>query len=137
MNMRSAEVAAYSLSIHAVSRPVQHREKAGTSVMRECLAHAGELRQEGRLLDSQMLESARSAKSVRVRNGRRMIVDGPFTETRELLAGFNLIEAEDMDEAIRIASQFPWVETGCVEVREVKDIGAVRQRVNSSTSGVT
>jgi hypothetical protein len=107
------------------------------ATMRECLAHADELRQEGRMLDSQMLESARSAKSVRIRNGRRMIVDGPFTETKELLAGFNLIEAEDMDEAIRIAAQFPWVETGCVEVREVKDIGAVRQRVNSSTSGVT
>jgi hypothetical protein len=70
-------------------------------------------------------------------NGRRTIVDGPFTETKEMLAGFNLIEAEDMDEALRIAAQFPWVETGCVEVREVKDIEAVRQRVNSSHSAVT
>jgi hypothetical protein len=99
--------------------------------MRDCLAHADELRQEGRLLDSQMLESATSAKSVRVRNGRRTIVDGPFTETKEMLAGFNLIEAEDMEEAVRIAAQFPWVQTGCVEVRAVQDIGAVRRRVNS------
>jgi hypothetical protein len=99
--------------------------------MRDCLAHADELRQNGRLLDSQMLESATSAKSVRVRNGRRTIVDGPFTETKEMLAGFNLIEAEDMEEAVRIAAEFPWVQTGCVEVRAVQDIGAVRRRVNS------
>jgi hypothetical protein len=104
--------------------------------MRDCLAHADELHQEGCLLDSQMLESATSAKSVRVRNGRRTIVDGPFTETKEMLAGFNLIEATDMDEAVRIAAQFPWVQTGCVEVREVKDIGAVRQRVNRLHSPV-
>jgi hypothetical protein len=76
-----------------------------------------------------MLESAQSAKSVRVRNGRQTIVDGPFAETKEMLAGFNLIEAENMDEALRIAREFPWSETGCIEVREVKDIGTVRQSV--------
>jgi hypothetical protein len=106
------------------------------ATMRDCLAHADELRQEGRLLDSQMLESAASAKSVRVRKGRRTIVDGPFTETKELLAGFNLIEAEDIEEAVRIAEQFPWVSTGCVEVREVKDIAAVRERVSAADSAV-
>lgn len=104
--------------------------------MRNCLAHADELREEGRLLDSQMLEGAATAKSVRVRNGRQTVVDGPFTETKEMLAGFNLIEAEDMDEAVRIAAEFPWVETGCVEVRPVRDIGAVRRRVFRSDSPV-
>lgn len=97
--------------------------------MRDCLSHAEELRQEGSLLESQMLEEPATAKSIRVRGGRRTVLDGPFTETKELLAGFNLIEAEDMDEAVRIASEFPWVETGCVEVRAVQDIGAVRRRV--------
>jgi hypothetical protein len=101
--------------------------------MRDCLAHADELRQDGRLTDSQMLESATAAKSVRVRNGRRTIVDGPFTETKEMLAGFNLIEAEDIDEAVRIAAEFPWVETGCVEVRAVQDIELVRRRVQPRT----
>ena len=71
---------------------------------------------------------------MRVRNGRRTITDGPFTETKELLAGFNLIEAEDMDEALRIAAEFPWAETGCIEVREVLDFDAVRQRVNAPTA---
>ncbi len=100
--------------------------------MRDCLAHADELRQDGRLLDSQMLERPATAKSVRVRNGRQTIVDGPFTETKEMLAGFNLIEAEDLEEAVRIATEFPWTQTGCVEVRAVQDIEAVRQRVNPS-----
>ena len=100
--------------------------------MRACLAHADELRQDGRLLDSQMLERPATAKSVRVRNGRQTIVDGPFTETKEMLAGFNLIEAEDLEEAVRIATEFPWTQTGCVEVRAVQDIEAVRQRVNPS-----
>jgi hypothetical protein len=102
------------------------------ATMRTCLAHADQLREDGRLRDSQMLGDAKSARSVRVREGRRTILDGPFTETKELLAGFNLIEAEDLDEAIRIASEFPWVETGCVEIREVRDISAVRQRVGSA-----
>lgn len=104
--------------------------------MRDCLAHADELRKEGRLLDSQMLEGPTTAKSVRLRKGRRTIIDGPFAETKELLAGFNLIEAEDMDEAVRIAAEFPWAATGCVEVRPVRDIEAVRERVNGARDSV-
>jgi hypothetical protein len=99
--------------------------------MRHCLAHADELRQDGRLLDSQMLEGPASAKSVRIRNGRVTTVDGPFTEAKEVLGGFNLIEAADMEEAVQIASEFPWARTGCVEVRPVRDIDTVRQRVGS------
>ena len=104
------------------------------ATMRGCLAHADELREEGRLIESQMLESPATAKSVRIRRGRQTVVDGPFTETKEMLAGFNLIEAENIEEAVRIASEFPWTQTGCVEVRPVKDIAAVRQKVNA---GVT
>jgi hypothetical protein len=100
--------------------------------MRGCLQHADELRNEGRLLDSQMLERASTAKALRTRKNRLTVTDGPFTETKEFLAGFNLIEAEDMDEAVRIASEFPWTRTGCVEVRPVRDIGAVRKRVGAA-----
>ena len=102
------------------------------ATMRSCLEHADELRQEGRLLDSQMLASASTAKSVRIRKNSTTVVDGPFTETKELLAGFNLIEAENIEEAVRIAEQFPWARTGCVEVRPVVDIGAVRERVGAN-----
>jgi hypothetical protein len=103
------------------------------ATMRDCLAHADELRQQGRLIDSQMLESAATAKSVRIRNGRQTVVDGPFIETKEMLAGFNVIEADDFEEALRIAAEFPWTQTGCVEVRPVIDIAAVRQRVSAAT----
>jgi hypothetical protein len=102
------------------------------TTMRGCLEHADELRKEGRLLDSQMLESGSTAKSLRSRKNRLTVVDGPFAETKELLAGFNLIEAENMDEAVRIAAEFPWTRTGCVEVRPVRDIEAVRQRVGAT-----
>ena len=101
------------------------------SMMRDCLAHADELRRSGRLLESQMLEPASTAKSVRIRNGAMKAVDGPYAEAKEVLGGFNLIEAEDMDEAVRIAAEFPWSRIGCVEVRPVRDIGGVRQRVGA------
>ena len=101
------------------------------ATMRGCLAHADELRREGRLFDSQMLEPAAKAKTLRSRRNKLTITDGPFTETKEFLAGFNLIEAENMDEAVRIASEFPWASTGSIEVRPVRDIGSVRERVGA------
>jgi hypothetical protein len=104
------------------------------SEMRGCLTKADALRKEGHLLESQMLKPASSAKSVRIRNGRQTIHDGPFAEAKEVLGGFNLIEADDMDEALRIASMFPWARTGCVEVRPVEDIEAVRLRVAVTAS---
>ena len=76
-----------------------------------------------------MLEEPSAAKSVRIRNGRQTTLDGPFAETKEMIAGFNVIEAESMDEAVRIASEFPWAQTGCVEVRPIRDIDTVRERV--------
>jgi hypothetical protein len=101
------------------------------AMMRGCFRHADELRDEGCLVDSQQLEPPATAKSVRWRNGRVSVVDGPFAETKEMLGGFNLIEAESLEEAVRIASEFPWARTGCVEVRPVRDIGEVRRRVGA------
>jgi hypothetical protein len=98
-------------------------------LMRGCIGHADELKDAGKLIESQQLESASTAKSLRIRNGRTSVVDGPFAETKEILGGFNLIEAADLDEAIRIAAEFPWARTGCVEVRPVRDLAAVRRRV--------
>ena len=100
-------------------------------MMRDCLAHADELHQDGRLIESQMLEGAERAKSVRIRNGRTKVTDGPFSEAKEVLGGFNLIEAKDIDEAVQIAAAFPWAGTGCVEVRPVRDIAEVRRRVGA------
>ncbi len=99
--------------------------------MKQCLQHADELRADGKLLDSQQLEPAATAKTVRVRSGRTSVVDGPFAETKEMLGGFNLIEAADMDEAVRIAREFPWTTTGSVEVRPVHDMRTERKRVGA------
>ncbi len=101
------------------------------SRMRYCLSHADDLRRQGKLLDSQMLAEPSTAKSVRIRNGSQTTLDGPFAETKEVIAGFNLIEAESMDEAVRIAAEFPWTRTGCVEVRPILDIDTVRERVGA------
>ena len=104
----------------------------GDAMMRDCLAHADDLRSEGRLLDSQMLEDVSTATSIRIRNGRMTTTDGPFAETTEQLGVFNVIEAADLDEALRIAAEFPWARTGCVEVRPIRDIGQVRERVGAA-----
>src|SRR6478609_3455452 len=104
--------------------------------MRGCIEHAEELQGQGYLIESQQLEPPATAKSIRVRKGKTTMIDGPFAETKEILGGFNLIEAENMDEALRIAEEFPWTRTGSVEVRPLEDLEAVRQRVNSSRSHV-
>ena len=90
------------------------------SRMRDCLNHADDLRTGGRLLESQMLESPSTARSVRVRNGKQTVVDGPFTETKELLAGFWLIQVKSPEEAVEWAKRIPFRE-GEVEIRRVFD----------------
>lgn len=105
--------------------------------MRHCLAHADDLKHKGRLIQSQMLEDASTAKSVRIRNGKQTTLDGPFAETKEVLGGFNLIEADTIDDAVRMAAEFPWAQTGCIEVRPVRDIETVRQRVSAVAATTT
>jgi hypothetical protein len=107
------------------------------SMMRDCLGHAAELQKAGKLLESQMLEDPPQARSLRVRGGRLTVTDGPFAEAKEVLGGFNLLEAADIDEATRLAEGFPWSRIGCVEVRPVRDIGAVRGRVFASSEAVS
>jgi hypothetical protein len=101
------------------------------SRMRHCLAHADELRDQGKLLDAQMLGAPAAAKSVRIRNGRQTTTDGPFAETKEMIAGFNVVEAASMDEAVRMAAEFPWAKTGCVEVRPIVDFDDIRVQVGA------
>ena len=66
---------------------------------------------------------------MRVRNGRKSVLDGPFAETKEVLGGFNIVEAPNIDEAIRIAEEFPWAKLGSIEVRPIRDMAAIRQSV--------
>ncbi|UHQ20696.1 YciI family protein [Lysobacter sp. KIS68-7] len=101
------------------------------TMMKSCLEHADELQRDGTLLGFQQLEAPSTARAVRIRNGKTSVIDGPFAETKELLGGFNLIEADDIEEAVRIAAEFPWAQTGCIEVRPVRDIDIVRKRVGA------
>jgi hypothetical protein len=100
-------------------------------LMRDCFDHVDVLARQGKFLDAQQLDLASTAKSVRVRNGKVSALDGPFAETKEVLGGFNLIEADSMEEAVEIASHFPWAQTGTVEVRPVRDINMVRENVHT------
>lgn len=101
------------------------------TLMRGCLRHADQLHAAGRVLDSQQLEPPASGRTFRVRQQRTTVFDGPFAETKEYLAGFNLIEADDLDHAMRIAQTFPWARIGAIEVRPVRDMDAVRERVGA------
>ncbi len=101
------------------------------ALMRGCLQHADELKASGTLVQSQQLQPAPRARSLRVRAGQSSITDGPFAETKEMLAGFNLIEADSMEEAVRIAHEFPWSRFGCIEVRPVHDMAIERERVGA------
>lgn len=100
-------------------------------LMRGCLEKADALQASGCLLQSQQLEAPATARTVRIREPKSSarVIDGPFAETKEMLAGFNLIEAPTLEEAVRIAEQFPWARLGSIEVRPVRDMGAVRRRV--------
>ena len=101
-------------------------------LMRGCFEKADALRDGGCLLGSQQLEDPAGARTLRVRDGLARVTDGPFAETREFLAGFNLIEAGSMDEALEIARQFPWARFGSIEVRPVRDMQAVREHVGAA-----
>ena len=88
----------------------------------ECMAYDQDLRKAGRCLGSEALQSVRTAKTVRVRNGKPSTTDGPFAETKECLAGFYLIEAANLDEAVQIASHIPPARVGSIEVRPVREL---------------
>ena len=92
----------------------------------ECMAYDQGLRNSGRCLASEALQPVRTASTVRVRRGKVSITDGPFTETKECLAGFYLIEAASQKEAIQLASQIPPARVGCIEVRPVRELMSTR-----------
>jgi hypothetical protein len=93
----------------------------------EAAALARRLSDEGRYLSASPLHPAATATCVRVRDGRRLITDGPFAETHEILGGYYLILAEDRAAALRIAAQHPGAQVGAVEVRPLFDLSGLRQ----------
>ena len=92
------------------------------SLVDSALDHDDESRRSGHYIVSNALQSARTARTIRVRSGKVSTTDGPFAETKEQLGGFFLIEAKDMDEACAVASRFPPARIGIIEVRPVQEL---------------
>lgn len=98
----------------------------------DCVAYDAAIRASGKCIASEALESVQTATTVRIRDGKVAVTDGPFAETKEQLAGFYMIDAQDLDEAVRIAAGIPPARVGSIEVRPIRPIrdtvAAARQR---------
>ena len=97
-------------------------KKLHTMTDDECMEYDAAIRMSGHCLASEALQPVQTSTTVRVRSGKVSITDGPFAETKEQLAGFYLIEAGDLDEAIGIAAKIPPARVGCIEVRPVREL---------------
>ncbi len=108
---------------------VEERE----ACMRESSRISEELRAQGKLISSAPLHSVTTATSLRIRDGRRQVTDGPFAETAEQLGGYYIIDVADLDEAIAFASRLPPASKGTVEIRPIQ---ALPEPLASATSQV-
>jgi hypothetical protein len=99
------------------------------ALLAELKPHQVELEASGHLVMGQPLTLPRDAITVRVRDGKMSATDGPFMETKEMLGGFTLIEARDLNEAVRVAASHPYAKVGSIEVRPVVDYSQPRPRL--------
>jgi len=108
---------------------------------KDCYAESTQLAQDihasGQYLAANPLHPTSMATSVRVRDGKRLVTDGPFAETREQLGGYFLVEAKNRDEAIAIATRIPMARKGTVEVRPVIEIAGLPNDYRMSMEGAS
>ena len=88
-------------------------------IFQEYMDYSKDIRRSGHYVTGHALEPVSTATTVRVKNGKTVTTDGPFAETREQLGGFYMVEAKDLDEAIKLATGIPAVRTGSIEVRPI------------------
>lgn len=98
---------------------------------------AYDLQSNGQYISASPLQSVSTATSVRVRDGKRMVTDGPFAETREQLGGYFMIEARDMNEAVEIAGRIPGARKGTVEVRPVVELANLPESNSAQLEATT
>ncbi|GJL63427.1 MAG: hypothetical protein NPIRA04_20810 [Nitrospirales bacterium] len=110
----------YMLLIYGDEKSLNETERQDCYVESTQLAH--QLKSAGQYLAANPLHPTAMATSVQVRDGKRLVTDGPFAETREQLGGYFLVEAKNLDEAIDVAARIPMARKGTVEVRPVIDI---------------
>ena len=89
----------------------------------DCVAYDREIRESGHCVASEALQSVHTATTVRIRNGKLGITDGPFAETKEQLGGYYQIDVPDLDTALRYAQMIPAIDYGTIEIRPVMDVG--------------
>ena len=110
----------YILLIYLDEKALSEDERQACYAESTQLAH--DLRASGEYLAASPLQPTALATSVRVREGRRLVTDGPFAETREQLGGYYLIDADNLDEAIGIAARIPMARKGTVEIRPLVEL---------------
>ncbi len=113
----------YMLLIYTQENAMNETERASCYV--ESTQLANDLPKSGKYLSANPLHPVATATSVRVRDGKPVVTDGPFAETREQLGGYFLIDARNLDEAISIATRIPAAKKGTVEIRPVIEIGGL------------
>jgi hypothetical protein len=113
----------YMMLIYADEQAWTDAERADCYAESTQLAH--QLKADGHYLATAPLQPVATATTVQVRDGKRLVTDGPFAETREQLGGYYLIDAKDLDEAISIAARVPGARKGTVEIRPVLEIGGL------------
>ena len=113
----------YLLLIYIDEHALSETEREACYVESTQLAH--EIKSSGQYLAANPLQPTSMATSVRVRDGKRFVTDGPFAETREQLGGYFLIDAKDLDAAIGIAARIPGARLGTVEIRPVMEIAGL------------
>ena len=97
-------------------------------LLEESVQLANQLHRKGQYLDAAPLQPTSATISVKVRNGKQTVTDGPFAETREQIGGYFLIDANDRDEAIDIAGRIPGARIGTVEVRPVREVDGLPEK---------
>jgi hypothetical protein len=124
----------YMLLIYGDENAWTNEERQECYVESAQLCH--KLSDEGVFLSANPLQLVASATSVRVREGKRLVTDGPFAETREQLGGYYLVDAKDLDEAIAIAARIPGAKKGTVEVRPLLEISGLPAPQQSQLTAV-
>ncbi len=110
----------YMLLIYGTETALSEEERQHCYLQSTRLAH--DLQAAGRFVSANPLQSVTTATSVQVRNGRRVITDGPFAETREQLGGYFLVDVPNLDEALTVAARIPAARWGTVEVRPIVEL---------------
>lgn len=119
----------YACLIYFDPHVVFNQSPEGDAVLRDAGPYGAELKARGSLVDSFALKFPKDAMTVRLRDGKMSTTDGPFIETKEMLGGIMVIEARDLNDALRIAAGIPFAQLGAVEVRPLVDYSQPRPKL--------